>query len=348
MIRTSVLALLLMAIACNNDTEVVYTEPTPVELSIPSNFPEVLYDFESNPLTEEGIALGKALFYEGALSSTGIVSCGFCHEQTSAFTHHGHTISHGVNGHEGTRNAQPLHNLAFYEEFTWDGAAIHLDLQPIIPITSEVEMNETIPNVLSKLGADDKYPDMFFKAFGDEEINSERMLKALSQFMLTLVSGNSKYDKYVRSEEEGSLTQQEMAGMQTFKQKCTTCHKGELFTDQSYRNNGLPLNSKYPDEEGRKRVTGYEQDFYKFKVPDLRNVELSFPYMHDGRFGSLEAVLNFYTDGMVDNGNVDASLKKEDGTFGITLTEEEKENIISFLKTLTDNEFINDKRFSEY
>ena len=342
------LAVVAVIIACQNNAEEEYIAvPTPMELSIPSNFPEVAYNLEVNPLTEEGFELGKKLFYDGSLSSTGVVSCGFCHEQAFSFTHHGHTVSHGVNGLEGFRNAQPLHNLAFFNEFTWDGAATHLDLQPIIPITSEVEMNERIPNVLSKLRADKEYPKLFTKAFGDDAINSERLLKALSQFMLQMVSGNSRYDKYSRGEGE-ILTDKELAGLETFRQKCANCHAGELFTDQSYRNNGLPMNPNFPEEEGRKRVSGFQEDHYKFRVPSLRNIELTFPYMHDGRFGTLEAVMDFYANGMVANGTIDPSLIDSNGSLGIPLSITEKENIIAFLKTLTDNEFIEDKRFAEF
>ena len=340
---------MLALFGCSSEEEEYVKIPTNVALKIPSNFPSLVYDLSQNPLTEEGIALGKKLFYEGRLSKNTIISCGFCHEQSSAFTHHGHTISHGVDGLVGFRNTQPIQNLAFFSEFTWDGAAIHLDLQPIIPITSEVEMGETIPSVLAKLNADVAYVKLFEAAFGDQEINSERMLKALSQFMVTMISANSKYDKVVRKEEKTTFSSTEKAGLAIFENKCASCHSGELFTDKSYRNNGIPYNSKYPEEEGRKRVSGFAEDFYKFRVPSLRNIEFSFPYMHDGRFSTLEAVLDFYTDGMTENGGeIDPSLQKADGSFGIDLSADDKINLIAFLKTLTDNTFLNDKRFAEY
>ena len=334
--------------SCSKQDEYI-TIPKNITLTIPNNFPELEYNLENNPLTEEGVALGKKLFYEGRLSSDGIISCGFCHEQASAFTHHGHTISHGVDGKKGFRNTQPIQNLAFFTEFTWDGAAIHLDLQPIIPITSEVEMNETIPSVLAKLSSYPEYEPLFSNAFGDAEITSERMLKALSQFMITMISGNSKYDKVVRNEGNTTFSNIENKGLKIFKNKCATCHSGALFTDKTYRNNGVPYNTKFPEEEGRKRVSGYESDFYKFRVPSLRNVALSFPYMHDGRFGTLEDVLNFYSDGMTENGGiVDPLLVKKDGSLGIDLTSDEKTALIAFLNTLTDNTFLNDERFAEY
>ena len=339
----------LALFGCSNNDDEYVKIPTNINFINPSNFPDIAYDLSKNPLTEEGVALGKELFYEGKLSSSNIVSCGFCHEQKSAFTHHGHTVSHGVNSAVGFRNAQPIQNLAYFTEFTWDGAAIHLDLQPIIPITSDFEMNETIPSVLAKLNADVKYAKLFEEAFGDQEITSERMLKALSQFMVTMISANSNYDKVTRNEENITFTASENAGLKTFENKCASCHSGALFTDKSYRNNGIPYNSKFPEEEGRKRVSGFADDFYKFRVPSLRNIEMSFPYMHDGRFKTLEAVLDFYTDGMTENGGVvNASLRKADGSLGIDLSAEEKTNLIAFLKTLTDNTFLNDKRFAEF
>lgn len=343
-----ILGVLLFS-SCMNQEEEYVQIPNNINLKIPANFPEMEYDLSKNPLTEQGVALGKMLFYEGRLASDGIISCGFCHEQASAFTHHGHTTSHGVDGKTGFRNAQPIQNLAFFSEFTWDGAAIHLDLQPIIPITSDFEMNETIPSVISKLSSYKEYDSMFSNAFGDKEVTSERILKALSQFMVTMISGDSKYDKVIRKEENAQFTLKEQKGYETFNNKCASCHSGALFTDKSYRNNGIPVNPRFPEEEGRKRVSGFADDFYKFRVPSLRNTEMSLPYMHDGRFGTLEDVLNFYTDGMVENGStVDPILRKADGSLGIDLTAKEKQHVIAFLKTLTDNTFLNDKRFAEF
>ncbi|NJX16715.1 cytochrome-c peroxidase [Tamlana crocina] len=345
------LVCLVLLWSCSSDNADEYV-PAPVALSVeqPANFPEIKYNMEANPPTDAGFELGKKLFYEGNLSSSGVISCGFCHEQASAFTHHGHTISHGENGLEGFRNTQPIQNLAYFSEFTWDGAAIHLDLQPIIPITAEVEMNETIPSVLEKLQNLPEYPDMFNRAFGTPEINSERMLKALSQFMVMMVSSNSKYDKVVRGEDGVEFTELEAEGRAIFNEKCASCHATDLFSDQTYRNNGIPFNPKFKDEEqGRQRVFGYVSDFYKFRVPSLRNIEYSFPYMHDGRFGTLEAVLDFYAFGMAENGGeIDPILRKKDGRLGIDLSEHDKEAIIAFLKTLTDHEFLNDERFAEF
>ncbi len=318
-----------------------------LEFTVPSNFPALTYDLESNPPTETGFELGRRLFYEGRLASDGVVACGFCHIQEFAFTHHTHIISHGVDGALGTRNAQPLHNLAFQNEFTWDGAAIHLDLQPIIPITNEVEMNETFTNVIQKLEAHPDYPRLFREAFENGEINSENILKALSQFMVMMVSSNSKYDKFRRNEGNVTLTENEMQGMELFNQKCASCHAGDLFTDQSYRNNGLAIDPTYNDI-GRARVTGLPEDNYKFKVPNLRNIEVTFPYMHDGRFQNLDQVLEHYRSGVTEFDNLDNSLRQPDGTLGIPMTNVEKARIIDFLKTFTDADFIFDQRFSEF
>lgn len=336
----------LILLSCQeSDIEQGYS-PVPVAFESPSNFPDLEYNLDNNPFTEEGIALGKKLFYEGRLSANNSIACAFCHEQEFGFTHHGHTLSHGVNDGIGFRNSQPIQNLAFQKEFMWDGASAHLDLQPIIPITSDVEMGETLENIIGKLSADAEYQRMFREAFENGQINSENVLLALSQFMITLVSADSKYDKVTRDQVE-SFTTIENDGFQTFNNKCASCHAGALFTDQSYRNNGLPVNPRLNDE-GRFRVLELEDDRYKFKVPSLRNVEVTGPYMHDGRLGTLEAVLDFYDNGMVDTGTTDPIFIKPDGSLGIDLSDYEKESLVAFLKTLTDANFLNDPRFAEF
>lgn len=325
-----------------------YTPRPDVDLAfeIPSNLPEPTYDISNNQPTQNGFELGKRLFYDGRLASDNVISCGFCHIQSFGFTHHTHIVSHGVDGALGTRNAQPLFNLAFLEDFTWDGAAQHLDTQPIIPITAEVEMNSSFTEIIEKLSADESYQHMFIDAFDNGEITSENILKALSQFMILMVSADSKYDQVVR--DEGSVfTAQEESGQALFSQKCASCHAGSLFTDQSYRNNGLAVDPEYNDI-GRKRVTGLDEDLRKFRVPTLRNIEETFPYMHDGRFGDLEEVLSFYRDGIQEDATLDPVFRQEDGNLGIPMTDQEMNDIIAFLKTLTDNNFLRDNRFAEF
>lgn len=330
-------------LSCKKDE--VYTN---VELVFekPSNFPEPHYDLSSNPITEKGFELGKKLYHDGKLSSDGVVSCAFCHQQKFAFTHHGHQFSHGVEDRKGKRNTQPIQNVAFQKQFSWDGAAFHLDLFPIIPITNPDEMDETVTNVIGKLQKDKVYKQLFSEAFEDGKINADNTFKALSQFMLMMVSSNSKYDKYVRKEKGGDFSNEEKKGLALFKEKCASCHTSDVFTDDAFRNNGLPINPDLNDL-GRMTVTLLEEDKYKFKVPSLRNIELTAPYMHDGRFGSLVSVLNFYSNGIQETQNLDPILKSTKGIVGIQLKQEEKTAIIAFLKTLTDEEFITDKRFTE-
>lgn len=346
MVRLISVLSIIFLFSCSPDNEEYVKVDKPLNFQIPANFPATVYDLEANPPTEIGFELGKKLFYDGKLSSNGVISCGFCHEQKTAFTHHGHQFSHGIEGREGTRNTPSIQNAAFMKAFTWDGATNHLDLFPIIPITNEVEMGETMTNVLEKIKEDKEYQQLFTSAFEDGEVNFENFFKALSQFMVMMVSSNSKYDKYVRNEINGEFSEEEKQGLLVFQEKCASCHSTDLFTDDSFRNNGLPPNLKL-DDFGRALVTGAESDKYKFKVPSLRNVALTEPYMHDGRFGSLEAVLDFYSDGISDSPTLDKELKKEN-SLGLALSTTDKNVLIAFLNTLTDEEYINDERFSEY
>ena len=318
----------------------------PLEFTVPSNFPDLAYNIALNPPTEKGFELGKKLFYDGRLASDGVVSCGFCHIQANAFTHHGHTVSHGVDNAQGTRNTPPIQNLAYQSIFMYDGSADHLDLQPIIPLTSIIEMNGDLNAILKMMKADKEYQKLFGQAFEDGAITTENMLKALSQFMVMVVSSNSKFDKYRRNEIGGTFNSDELEGYDLFKSKCASCHATDLQTDNSFRNNGLAVNPMVNDV-GRYTVTELASDHYKFKVPSLRNVEVSGPYMHDGRFGTLEGVLNHYASGIESSATLDPILR-QNGKLGITLSEMEKKQIIAFLKTLTDTQYLKDKRFSEF
>lgn len=337
--------LLLSLVGCASDTESEY-QNIPIAYQVPSNFPPMTYNMANNPLTEKGFELGKKIFYDGRLASDGVVSCGFCHIQADAFTHHGHNFSHGVGEAIGTRNAQPIQNMAFQTQFMWDGAADHIELISMIPIASEIEMNGDFSAIIAMMKNDANYRKLYKQAFENGEINAENMLKALAQFMTMLTSSNSKFDKFRRNEPGGTLTQDELEGYQIFNQKCASCHATDLFTDNSFRNNGLAINPAINDL-GRYRVTENEQDKYKFKVPSLRNIEKTAPYMHDGRLFTLEAVLNHYASGVVHTQNLDPILNTN-GTLGISLTAAEKSKIIAFLKTLTDHQFLTDRRFAEF
>lgn len=328
--------------ACSNEEPyTAVNERLPFE--VPANFPKPVQDLESNYPTKFGFELGRRLFYDAQLSADNTISCSFCHEQSSAFTHHGHALSHGIYDQEGVRNAPSVQNLVWNSEFFYDGASNSIEMLSIVPIHNPVEMDETLETIAVKLKKDKTYVKQFSQAFENGEVSSGNILKALGQFMTMMVSADSKYDKYVRNEPGGSLTATERQGMQLFQQKCASCHKTDLFTDGSFRNNGLPPNS-FLNDLGRETVTGFEYDRYKFKVPSLRNAALTAPYMHDGRFGSLESVLNFYASGVRASATLDPLLSNN-GVLGIALTQEEKTAIIAFLKTLTDEEFINNPSF---
>ncbi|PIF43368.1 cytochrome c peroxidase [Chryseobacterium sp. 52] len=335
----------LMFLSCSEEVmePVALDRDNPYDLQTPTGFPKITFDVTGNPITVNGVALGKKLFYEGRLSRNNTISCGFCHIQEFAFTHHGHPVSHGIDDRLGIRNSPPIQNMAFLKNYTWDGVSHHLDERSLVPITTDFEMDSSLPEAIGKLNADAKYKKMFGAAFGDENITGDRILKALSQFMATMVSANSKYDLYKKG--QAVLTGDETQGMALFQNKCASCHSGELFTDETYRNTGMYYNAQF-DDRGRYRVTLDWDDNMKFRVPSLRNIEYTAPYMHDGRFYTLDAVLNFYSDNVEDQPNLDPLLKKN-GHIGIPMTGNDKQYIIAFLKTLSDKSFITDSKFSE-
>lgn len=334
---------ILSALSCQDDNGEYIEIDQPLDFIIPANFPEPVQDISYNAPTQKGFELGRKLFYDGRLSRDGTVSCSFCHEQASAFTHHGHDFSHGVDNLEGLRNAPAVQNMAFQGEYFYDGASSSLEMLSIVPIHNPVEMDENLESIVLKLKQDPVYVKLFSQAFANKEVSSGNMLKALGQFMTMMVSANSRYDKYVRNEAGGTLSTQELQGRALFQTNCATCHATDLFTDNKFRNNGLPPNPNLNDL-GRETVTGFAYDRYKFKVPSLRNVALTAPYMHDGRFGSLQSVLNFYASGVQNTQNLDPLLQQHP-TLGIPLNQQEKEAIIAFLKTLTDEEFISNPLF---
>jgi cytochrome c peroxidase len=314
--------------------------------TVPANFPAPVYDAVHNPPTPEAFELGRMLFYDPRLSRTGDISCGSCHQQFVAFAHQDHRLSHGVDKLLGTRNAPALQNLRWRSEFLWDGGAKNLETMPLAPITSPVEMDETLDNVLRKLNADARYSQQFARVYGAGPVTSQQFLKALAQFTAALTSSNSRYDKYARHETGGELSATELNGLVVLRQKCGSCHTGELFTDETYRNNGL--NRTFAADSGRAHITGRPQDVGRFKVPSLRNVALTPPYMHDGRFRTLRDVLDHYSGGMVESGTLDQQFRRTDASPGISLTEEEKTNLLAFLQTLTDPEFIQNRQLSEH
>jgi cytochrome c peroxidase len=314
-----------------------FLKPTPLYLEIPKGWPKPHYDFSKNPLTEEGFQLGRQLFYDPILSRDNTISCASCHLQATGFTHVDHELSHGIDGKIGTRNSMTLMNLAWSKSFMWDGGVNHLDVQALNPITSSDEMDETLANVVSKLQKSEKYQGLFLAAFGDANITGQRVLKALSQFELLLISSNSKYDKVMRK--EAAFSVQEQNGYKLFKINCASCHNEPLYTSEKFERNGLPLDTTLNDI-GRQKITGNSKDNMLFKVPTLRNIQFTFPYMHDGRFKKLTDVIKHYNS-LENDKNLPKQLQKP-----MHLSDNERVDLVVFLHTLTDNEFLFDKRFS--
>ena len=310
-----------------------------VELRLPAGFPAPYYTTATNPITLDGFRLGRKLFYDLILSRDSTISCASCHQQFAGFSHLDHDRSHGIDGLFGIRNAPSLANLIWKDELMWDGGVNNIEVQPIAAITNPVEMDDNLANILGKLNRHPEYPALFKRAFGTDSITSQRMLKAMAQFMSLLNSSNAKYDRVKAGTE--SFSQLEQDGYALFQAKCASCHAEPLFTDNSYRNNGLTPSPVFNDS-GRAHITGMPADRYKFKVPSLRNVEVSRPYMHDGRFLVLDQVLNHYNSGIQASATLDPLL-----TGGIPLTADEKTALIAFLKTLTDQSYLQDRRFAD-
>lgn len=303
----------------------------------PAHFPPPAYDFEQNPVTEAGFELGRKLFYDPRLSRDGTVSCGSCHAQVHAFADHNRALSFGVDGRIGLRNTPGLANLAWFPSYMWDGGITHLEVMPLAPLTDENEMDIDLAVLLDYLNEETEYPEEFAEAFGQAEVTSQRLLLAISQFQGSMVSASSKYDQFLLDRQ--SLTPLEMTGLEVFDASCSSCHSGPLFSDFSYRNNGL--DSVFTDG-GRARITLNPGDMGKFRVPSLRNVALTYPYMHDGRFRTLTEAVAHYADGIAHSETLDPQLQS-----GLDLSEEDQEALVAFLKTLTDYSFIGDMRFSE-
>jgi len=298
------------------------------------------------PLTKQRVLLGRMLFYDGKLSSTLSQSCATCHTQFSAFTDL-RQFSIGVKGLPGHRHAMILGNLAWHRRgFFWDGRSPTLRDQALRPIQDTLEMNETLPNVVAKLSADRAYRDQFIRAFGNDSITPERIGIALEAFMLTLTTGNSKWDRWKRG--QATFTDQEQRGQKLFvtefdptgREKgaeCFHCHAEPTFTNDRYMNNGLDDDATFTDL-GRELVTGRPSDRAKFKTPSLRNIAITPPYMHDGRFTTLEEVIRHYDHGVKRSSTVDPLLQFSIDP-GLGLSEADIADLVAFLKTLTDESF---------
>lgn len=307
-----------------------------------------------NKLTVQGVQLGRMLFYEKLLSKDGSQSCASCHRQEHAFTDTTR-FSIGVEGLPGTRQAMSVFNMAWNSNaFFWDGRAHILRDQAILPIQDELEMDETLENVIAKLSNEQLYRDQFTKVYGQDDITSDKMALAMEQFMLSIVSYDSKYDQWkagkaelTESEERGRLlyeTEYNPFFTQFSGADCAHCHGGANFENDQYMNNGLDSEGDF-DDIGREAVTGDPMDRARFKVPSLRNIELTAPYMHDGRFSTLEEVVDHYNEGIHPSPSLDQALLATSDT-GLLLTNEDKVDLVNFLKTLTDETILNDSRYS--
>jgi cytochrome c peroxidase len=309
-----------------------------VNLVKPDYFPTAFYNFKNNNITPERFVLGRMLFYDPILSLDSTISCASCHQQFAAFAHIDHKLSHGINNSIGTRNVPALQNLIWNKDFMWDGSVNHIENQPINPITNKVEMNETLENVINKLQRSSYYKNLFKSAYNDTIVTSEKILKSLAQYTGLMISSNSTYDKVIRKEMK--FTESEQRGLNLFNKKCNSCHTTPLFTNNYFESNGLEVDSSLNDF-GRGKVTGNMADNYKFKIPSLRNVEVTFPYMHDGRFNTLKKVLDHYSNLSILQKNENSKLQ----AIG-SLSETDKQDLTAFLKTLTDKTFLLDRRFN--
>jgi cytochrome c peroxidase len=307
---------------------------------IPKGWPAPTYNFAQNPVSPQKVMLGRALFYDPILSRNNTISCASCHSPYTAFAHTDHKLSHGIDDKVGNRNAPALFNLAWSSSFMWDGSVHNLDAQAIAPISHPLEMDEKLDHVVIKLQSSKLYRRLFKEAYGDSTATGERTLKSIAQFMTTLISAQSKYDKIQQKTPGYSFTDSEKKGYLLFQHHCAACHKEPLFTSNKYENNGLQPDSILKDV-GRVKITLNPKDSFLFKVPSLRNVELTAPYMHDGRYANLAMVLFHYTNNIYRTKSLAKPLKSR-----IVLTEKDKGDLIAFLKTLTDEAFLRNPKHS--
>lgn len=298
-----------------------------------------------NPLTPEGIALGRWLFHSPRLSSNGQVSCATCHEQARAFADDAALTRRGVSGRPLVRHSPALINLAWMEGLFWDGGAKNLESLSLAPLTHPDEMgNSQLPSMMARLSSEPEFVERFENAFGPDGLTLSNLLRALAQFQRTIVSADSRYDRWRRGEPGANLSPQEQHGLALVQQHCATCHATELFTDNAYHNNGLDPDEAFGEGEaesrGRGRVTQRPEDAGRFKTPTLRNVAVTAPYMHDGRLATLDDVLEHYRGGLVPSTTLDAALLREGQPPGLSLNDSEADALLAFLHALTDERFL--------
>ncbi len=338
--------------SCGKDK--VGYKPTPYKLSIPSHFPDMNIPAD-NPMTVEGVELGRYLFYEKRLSGNDQMSCGTCHTPYTSFSDSA-KYSTGIDGIKGNRNAMALINLGWDSFFFWDGRATSLEQQILEPVPNPIEMHLSWKEAISKLKKDTYYRNQFYKAFGVEDFDSTHAAKAIAQFIRTMISGSSKFDVMYKiennkplsaSEQTVNIDAEEWAGYDLFKNlngaDCFHCHNGPLMRVSKFSNNGLDFTFV---DLGRGAVTNNPNDNGKFKVPTLRNIALSAPYMHDGRFKNLDEVIEHYSSGIHASSTIDPLIEFS-SQGGVQLNAQEKYLLKRFLMTLTDNSFVNNPDFQD-
>lgn len=352
------LILFLVAIltlwACKKDKAVF--ESTPYQIEKPSHFPEMVIPAD-NPMSYEGIELGRKLFYDKLLSIDNSLACASCHHQENAFSDP-NQFSKGVYDSIGDRNSMALINLGWQKFFFWDGRAKTLEEQILGPVPNPVEMHLTWEEATLKLRSNQAYTNDFYRVFKTKEITKELVSKAIAQFLRTLISANSKYDVMYKmiysmplnSKEQtisAQITAEEWAGYDLFKSlngaDCFHCHNGPLMQIEKYSNNGLDAS---PIDFGRENVTKSPSDRGKFKVPTLRNIALTAPYMHDGRFATLDEVIEHYSTGIHQSPTIDPLIEYA-FQGGVQLDAQQKTLLKAFLNTLTDFEFVTNPKFAK-
>jgi len=332
--RIYLCVLSLLLFSCTKEDYIQFHVDNPeIKIAIPLDFPEVNQAFYKNKPTQYGVQLGKKLFNDKRLSTDNSISCASCHLQTSAYADNNKQAI-GVYNTLGLRNTPPLQNLAFMDFYNWDGSKLSLEKQAIVPIITPEEMNASIGEVIEKLKDDPEYTELLIKAFGDEKMTPDRIYKSIAQFEYTLISNNSKYDKVMQG--MAVFKENEKRGYAIFKNKCVSCHSTALFTDQSFRNIGFPINEN-SNEAGRARVTGNMEDYMSFRVPSLRNIEYTAPYGSFGQFNSLKELLDYLDKGVIASDNLDPIFKNNNNR--IPLNDDEKLDLIAFMKTLSDKTF---------
>jgi len=339
---SSILPLLCLLILTGCGTEPYLPPQENVMIYRPEGFPALDIP-EENPVTRAGVNLGRQLFYDPILSGDSSQSCGSCHNQADGFTDNGLRWSVGIDGIEGDRNSMQLINLAWTKDFFWDGRSTSLEEQALDPVENPIEMHASWPDVVERLKRVSRYNIMFEQAFGPNAITKENAAKAIAQFERTLISADSRYHKWLYNRPGGELNESENRGRMLFfgeKAECFHCHLDVTFTDQAFHNNGLDRIFD-EDNEGHFAITGDEEDMGAFRTPTLINIALTAPYMHDGRFQTLEEVVDHYSEDVQYSIFLDEFIRPS----GFNLTQQEKDDLVAFLHTLTDAEFITNPDF---